>query len=232
MRRALSVLALVSLASLANAQAPAVQAPAAPAPADSVKPRRSPVYLTLLLDLHSARLISGEGGNGDETTPGMGSFDFSVQSSRRGGVGLGFRSVGGAEAYDYAEVALLLGSRSFSVDVGAASRSGYNQLTDNLNDTTYRFARVGARSRVNLGNTDFSVTMRGAGYINIPTAEDELLPSNLNGFSFESGLSWTWARYPITANLGYRIEKFRVFDVEQETSSLVLGGGLVLGRRD
>lgn len=223
MRRALILLAILGLGSVAQAQAPA----------DSAKPpRRSPVYLTLMLDLHGARLISGESGNGDQTTPGMGSLDFSVQSSALGGLGLGLRSVGGTGAYDFAEVALLLGSRSFSVDIGGASRTGYNQLTDNLNDTTYRFARVGARSRVNLGNTDFSVTMRGAGYINIPTPEDKLLPSNLSGFSVESGLSWTWARYPLTANLGYRVEQFKVFAVEQRTRSLVFGGGLLLGRRN
>lgn len=223
MRRALMLLA-VSAASLA-AQAPA-------APTDSAKgPRTSPVYLVLSLDIHASRLISGEGGSGDETSPGMGSLDFSVQPAKKSGLGFAFRTIGGDAAYEFAEVALLFGSRRFTIDVGGASRTGYNELTDELNDTTYRFARVGARTRLNLGNTDFSVTLRGAAYINVPTPEEEALPSDLTGFSVESGLSWTWSKYPLNANLGYRIEKFNVFGVEQETSSLILGGGVLLGRR-
>ncbi len=235
MRRAL-MLPLVAAFALATtslaAQTPASTPPqpAAP-PSDAKATRESPVYLVLSLDVHAARLITGESGNGDQTSPGMGSLDFSIQSARKSGAGLAIRSIGGEDAYEFTEIAILFGSRRFSVDAGAASRTGYNELTDNLNDTTYRFARVGARSRLNLGNSDFSVTLRGAGYIRIPTPEEEALPSKLTGFSLESGLSWTWAKYPVTANLGYRLEKFNVFGVEQETSSLIIGGGILLGRR-
>lgn len=205
-------------------------------PTDSTKaPRRSPVYMVLAVEMHGARLITGEGGSAAETEPGMASIDFSIQSSRNPGVGLALRSISGKAAYDFAELAMLIGSRAFSLDIGAAQRSGYNYFTDELNDTTYTFARVGARTRMNLGTSDFSMTFRGARYMKIPTRSEGTVPSSfssdLAGFSVETGLTWTWARYPLAASLGYRIEKFNVFGVEQETSSLVLGGGVLLGRR-
>jgi hypothetical protein len=211
----------------------AVAAPLlAQAPVDSTPaPRSSPVYLTLLLEGHGGRLITGEGGSGDESRQGLNGADFSIQSSRKAGVGLALRSLSGP--YDYADLSLLLGSRRFSVDIGAASRTGYSTFTDELNDTTYSFARVGFRSRANLGNTDFSVTMRVLGYVRIPTPEEEALASELEGFSAETGLAWTYTKWgvPWTAQLGYRLERFVVFGVEQETSSLGVGVGVLLGRR-
>jgi hypothetical protein len=223
MRRALFALLLCA--------APLTAQTAAPAPDSAKGPRRSPVYMVLALEMHGTRLITGEAGSAAETEPGMASIDFSIQSSKKAGVGLAFRSIAGEEAFDFAELAVLIGSRAFSFDIGAATRSGYNNFTDDLNDTTYTFARIGARSRVNLGSSDFSMTFRGAGYVKVPTPSEEALPSDLKGFSLETGLTWTWARYPLAASLGYRIEKFNVFGVEQEASSLVLGGGVLLGRR-
>ncbi len=231
MRRVL--LALILGAAPLAAQTPAAPALAAAAPAaDSVKgPRRSPVYMMLMLEVHGTRLITGEAGTGAQTEPGMGSFDFSIQSSRKSGVGLAFRSIGGEEAYDYAELGVLLGKRAFSFDLGAATRTGYNTFSDALNDTTYTFARIGARSRMNLGASDFSLTFRGLGYVKIPSAREELMSSDLSGMSLETGLTWAWSRFPLAASLGYRLEKFHVFGVEQESSSLTLGGGILLGRR-
>ncbi len=231
-RMALAALLSVALATPLAAQGTQTT-PATPAPAtaDSTSPRTSPVYMVLMLEGHSGRLLTGEGGSGDETRDGLGSLDLSIQSSRKAGVGLALRTLGGP--YDLAELGLLLGSRRFSLDVGAATRTGYNTFTDEPNDSTYTFARVGFRSRANLGNTDFSVTMRAAGYVRIPTPEEELLPSDLQGFTAESGLAWTYVKWrvPWTLQLGYRVERFTVFGVEQETSSLSFGGGILLGRR-
>lgn len=208
---------------------PAAQAPAT----DTAKgPRRSPVYLVLNLDLHGGRLHTANGAVvAPEEKPGLGSFELALQKARGGGLGIAIRSVGGEEAAEYAEAAFLMGSRVFALDLGAATRTGFNTFTGGAFDTTYTFARAGFRSRANLGNTDFSVTMRGLYYIGLPTPEEEALPSDLEGWSGETGLSWTWNRFPLTANLGYRIERFRVFAVEQEVSSLYFGGGLLLGRR-
>ncbi len=218
MRHAMLLLALAMLpASAARAQR------------DSTAARTSPVYLVLMLESQAARLIAGENGSGAKTTDGLGGVDFSIQSSRKAGMGLAVRALSGP--YDFAELGVLLGSRRFALDVGAASRSGYNVVTSQPNDTTYRFAKVGIRSRANLGNTDFSVSLRGAGYVRIPTPEEKLVPSGLEGFNAETGLAWTWSRFPLTVNLGYRIERFTVFGVETETSALTLGGGILLGRR-
>lgn len=203
---------------------------AAQAPADSATPRRSPVYLVAMLEAHNARIVTnGSGGTDGEATDGLGSLDLSIQSARKTGVGLALRTIGGP--YDYAELALLLGSRAFAFDVGAASRTGYNELTDEPNDTTYRFARIGFRSRANLGASDLSLTMRILGYVNIPTPEEEALPSELSGFSAETGIAWTRSKWgvPWTVQLGYRVESFTVFGVEAVTSSVSLGGGVVIG---
>lgn len=207
----------------------AARLPAQAAPADS--PRSSPLYLVLMLEGHGSRQITGENDAGDERRKGLGGIDFSIQSTQRAGVGLAMRTLSGP--FDSAELGVLLGTRTLSLDVGAGFRSGWNEATNDFNDTTYTFGRVGFRSRANLGNTDFSVTMRGATYIRIPSAGDEVLPSGLKGFSAETGLAWTVAKWriPWTLQMGYRIERFTVYGLEEETSSLSFGGGVVFGRR-
>lgn len=213
------------------AQSLAATPVAAQAPADSTKPRSSPVYLVAMLEAHNALVTtSGSGGTDGEASEGLGSLDLSIQPARKTGVGLALRTLGGP--YDYADLALLLGNRAFALDLGAASRSGHNEFTDEPNDTTYRFARIGFRSRANLGNSDLSLTMRILGYVNIPTPEEEILPSDLNGLSAETGLSWTRSKWgvPWTVALTYRVERFEVFGVETLSSSLSIGGGVVIGR--
>lgn len=200
------------------------------------KRRHSRVYLTLNYDLHGARLRTATGGvDGGEEEIGMGSLEFSMQKSTGRGLGLAFRTIGGGtDGPEYVEAAVLMGSRRLAFDLGAATRTGYDALGlagGGAYDTMYIFPRAGFRSRANLGNTDFSVTLRGLYYIGLPPLDDNLPDGKLEGWSGETGLSWTWKRFPLTVNMGYRIERFQVFDREQETSSFVLGGGLLLGRR-
>jgi hypothetical protein len=200
--------------------------------AEAMRPRRrSPVHLVLLVDMLSARVRTAAGGvdQGEETS-GMVSLDFALQKARGGGLGLAARTIGGDDkSPDFREVAFLMGSRRFALDIGAAQRTGYSPLSGLPFDSLYSFGRAGFRSRGNLGNTDFSAQFRALYYIGIPV--DELVDPGLEGWSGETGLSWTWKRYPLTVNMGYRIERFLVFDREQEISSFSFGGGLLLGRR-
>jgi hypothetical protein len=198
--------------------------------------RRSPVYFTLMFDINNARLRTSDNlAAPTESEPSLGSFEIALQKAHGGGLGIAARSIAGDDnSPSYVEVALLMGARIFALDLGAAMRTGFDSLGfsgGGAFDSTYIFPRAGFRSRANIGNTDFSVQFRGLYYIGIPLGDDALPKDELEGWSGETGLSWTWKRFPLTANLGYRIERFKVFDVEQESSAFTLGAGLLLGRR-
>jgi hypothetical protein len=198
--------------------------------------RRSRVYLTLMYDMHSTSLRSATGGTLDGAEDvSLGSLDFSMQRSTGGGLGIAVRTIGGgSDAPDHLEAALLMGSRRFALDLGAAQRTGLDGAGvsgGGAYDSTYTFVRGGFRSRANLGNTDFSVSLRALYYVDVIPVKDGFPDSELEGWSGETGLSWTWNRFPRTVNLGYRIERFYVFGREQELSSLSIGTGLLLGRR-
>ncbi|MEX2181755.1 MAG: hypothetical protein WD771_06910 [Gemmatimonadaceae bacterium] len=227
----------------AQATAAAIAAATAAVRRDSVRiaeagttRRRSPVYLMMMFDLHNASVRTSDGGTlQPENKTGLGSLELALQRARGGGLGLAARRIaGGDDAPTYQEVAFLMGSRRFALDLGAAQRTGFDSLTFGGGgdfDSTYTFARAGFRTRANVGNTDFSVQLRALYYIGIPLGDDALPKDELEGWSGETGLSWTWNRFPLTLNLGYRIERFKVFAVEQEVSAFTIGGGLLLGRR-
>ena len=205
--------------------------------AEATRPRRrSRVYMPLMVDLHSARVRSAEAPiDQGEDEASMMSIDWALQRSTGGGLGLAFRTIGGDDVSpDYMEAAFLMGSRKFALDLGAATRTGFDSLGFNGGgpfDSTYIFARGGFRSRANLGNTDFSVQLRALYYVGLPVVSDLLGDPKLKGWSGETGLSYTWKVFPLTVNLGYRIERFKVWKRDQEISSLTFGGGLLLGRR-
>ncbi len=190
----------------------------------------------LMVDFHNASIRTADNGTlAAEEKQTLSSLDLTVQRARGGGLGVAVRSIAGDDnAPTYLDVGLLMGSRRLALDLGAAQRTGFDSLGfggGGAYDSTYTFARAGFRSRANLGNTDFSVQFRALYYIGIPLGDDALPKDNLEGWSGETGLSWTWKRFPLTANLGYRIERFKVFAVEQESSAFTIGGGILLGRR-
>jgi hypothetical protein len=198
--------------------------------------RRSRVYLALMYDLHNTSLRSATGGTlGATEDVSLGSLDFAMQRSTGGGLGIAVRTIGGgSDAPEYLEAALLMGSRRFALDLGAAQRTGFDSAGfsgGGAYDSTYTFVRGGFRSRANLGNTDFSVSLRALYYVDVIPVKDGFPDSELEGWSGETGLSWTWNRFPLTVNMGYRLERFHVFGREQELSSFSIGTGLLLGRR-
>ena len=52
-----------------------------------------------------------------------------------------------------------------------------------------------------------------------------------DGWQGETSLAYTWDRFPVFAQIGYRIERMRGARVDEEMSSLTLGAGIWLWSR-
>ena len=196
---------------------------------------RSPIHAVLLADVHDARVHSALGAVvSPETSAGMVSLDLAMQRAEGNGIGFAGRMIlGGSAAPSSLDASMLVGSRLFAGELGIGTRNGWDpDEAAGTFDIAYPIARFGIRSRANLGNSPFSAHLRAARYVGLPgEADPDFGAVDLTGWSAESGLSWTWQTFPVTANLGYRIERFRVYTHEQEVSSLYLGAGFLLGRR-
>ncbi len=215
------------LPTVAAAQAAPAPAPAATTDTAFTPKRVSPVQFLLFGLMHSAEVRTSNGGISDSSASLKG-FEVLLMP-RNGGIGLTGRMIGEADGLTYTEGGILIGSRRFSIDAAYVMRTGYNPVTFLPFDSTYAFARGGFRSRGNLGNTGFTFGFRAGYYVGIPGK-----PANdptLEGWDGETNLYWSWSKFPLTAMLGYRIERFNVWGVEQEVSALTMGAGLAFGRR-
>jgi hypothetical protein len=189
------------------------------------------VHLAFFLDAQPANLQASEGMFPlPDRAPTLISMDAVVQKVEGLGPGLAVKVIKGfGMVPEFAEGAILFGTRQLSGDLGVAPRAGPLIFRGGAYDSTYALLRVAARSRINLGNSGFSLHVRGAKYFGMPapgTREDEVF-----GWSSESGLTWTWSPVPISLNLGYRYEQFRVMDRRQKVSALTFGTGIIFGRR-
>lgn len=147
--------------------------------------------------------------------------------SRSAGMGLVGRilqSPIGSSDLNSIEGGLVVGAPAFMLEGAYVMRSGFSAGTALPFDSTHAFARAGLRLRARLGNTGFALRMRLGYYIPIKS-------KTLEGWEGESGVTWTWDRIPLTAAVGYRLERFVVSGVEQEVSAVSLGVGIILDRR-
>ncbi|HET8771557.1 MAG TPA: hypothetical protein VFM71_11295 [Gemmatimonadaceae bacterium] len=130
------------------------------------------------------------------------------------------------------DVGLTLGpflARALVLEAAFAQRASYAPETGLAHGRVAEFARVGARVRVPLGRSGFALHVLGSSYL--ATNEPEDADDAVTGWLGESSVSYRVRRFPVTAMLGYRIERFRVFTVEQEVSSLTFSLGVnMLGR--
>lgn len=133
-------------------------------------------------------------------------------------------SLGSADL-SMAELGLSLGGGAFSVEGTVGQRAGYSPTSGLMHDQSYPYARAGVRSQRFLGNTRFSVSLRGGVLFGVGEAEAE----PVEGWEGETQVSWTAPRIPLRAMVGYRIERFAVAGVEQEVSALLIGFGVVRG---
>ena len=212
-----------------------VRQEAPPPPIRRIEPRseeiRAPFHFAVFLDAQSVNLRAYEGMFLlPNRQPTLISLDATMQKLSGVGPGVGLRLIRGAgKVPEFAEGVVIFGTRRIAGDFGVATRAGPHLFRGGAYDSTYALLRVGGRSRINLGESGFSLHLRGAKYIPMPapgTTEKEVV-----GWSAETGLSWTWAPVPVSLNLGYRYEKFRVRDRRQEVSGLTLGTGFLFGRR-
>lgn len=196
---------------------------------------RSPVHVAVMADGHDARIRTATGGvAANEESLGLLSLDLTVQPATGTGLGFAARAVGGGEAApNLTELGILVGSRKLAVDLGLGSRASFDpDDPDDPYDVPYPIARLGIRSRMDLGQSPFSVQFRAARHIGIGgDADDDLGSPRAGGWNAETALSYTARRFPVTGNLGYRIERFEVFNRDQEVTSLYLGVGFLFGRR-
>ncbi len=196
--------------------------------------RPSPVHASLSVDVHDARVTNDTAGIGFiGPNRQMLAADFTVQPREGSGLGFGARVIAGSGAPLVLEGGVLLGSRAFAVEVGGGTRSFVDpDDPEEPFGLVYPLARVGVRSRANLGRSAFSVQFRAATSLGLFLEADQDIGSpGAGGWVGESTLSWTRPGSALTLNLGYRIERFEGYHYRQELSSLSLGGGVLFGRR-
>ncbi len=107
-----------------------------------------------------------------------------------------------------------------------AQRASYSPRTGLAHDRMADFARAGLRAGIDLGVTGFAMHLRANAYV--PTRESTVLDDDMEGWDGETGLTYGHPGLPVTATLGYRIERFRIFGVEQEVSALTFALGFTL----
>jgi len=203
-----------------------------------VRAMQSPVHASFSAEIHDARTSVDSTSNpvSPAASTAVLSLDFALQPVQGNGIGVAGRLIGlGENAPGFAEGSLLLGSRRFAVDLGIGSRTGADpdKPDENPYDLAFRFAKIGVRSRLNLGQSPFSVQFRAARHVGIGANE---VDSNFGapdalGWAGETQLSWTRIGSPFTASVGYRIDRFEAYRIEQEMSALTVGVGMVFGRR-
>lgn len=238
--RALVVASFTALALSACGGAPVATVPVpagapagATASAPARPPRRSPVFFHVVGTMHATQVRNAlrTGPMSEPREVALQGVDVVLQP-RAGGVGIAGRltqSPLGAKDLGNMEAGLLFGSPGFSLEAAYATRNGYSVESGMAHDSVHVYVRGGLRMRAILGNSGFAVGFR-AGYF-LPPEQKPLDGENLEGWEGETYLTWVAPRFPISALVGYRIERFAVAGHEQESSALVVGGGFTLGGR-
>ncbi len=226
MRRLFALLSIATLATGCNSTL-----------AQRARTMRSPVHAVFSADIHDARIFTDSTGIvAPARSTVLLSLEGSVQPVERSGIGIAGRILGlGEDAPSIVEGSVLLGSRRFALDVGLGSRTGVNPQSPDEKpfDDSYAFAKIGVRSGLNLGRGPLSVQFRAARHVGIGeyNVDTDRGAANVAGWVGETSLSWTRSGFPLTGTLGYRVDRFEAYGIEQETSALTVGVGLMFGRR-
>jgi len=146
-----------------------------------------------------------------------------VAAPRGRGVGVAARvmqSTGGTGDLAATELGVLVGGRRLLAEAAYVRRAGYSFESGYLHDSTHTFMRAGLRWRDVLGNSPFRLGFRAGFYLPPGEGAPE---DRLEGWEGETTLAMQFKRVPLSAQLGYRLERFRVSGMEQEVSALMLG---------
>ncbi len=194
-------------------------------------PKVARFHLAVFAGVQSANLYAAEGAFPlPEMTPTMGSLDVTLMERRGFGLGGGFRVIrGSGKVPEYLEGVAILGTPRMAVDFGLATRNGPHIFRGGAYDSLYAVMRLGGRSRINVGTTPLSLSLRGARYIPLPApGTDEW---DTKGWNAEAGVTWTFDPVPWSINLGYRYDRLEVRDRRQKASGFTIGTGFLFGRR-
>ncbi len=144
-----------------------------------------------------------------------------------GGLGIFGRhhtsSLGDTNAPLLQEAGILIGDGGFRLEAAYSARRHLPQ------DSVIPFIRGGFAATSVLGTSGVALRLR-AGYF-VPVDRLQGDSQDTEGWEGETTLTYTWDRLPLSAQLGYRMERLRVVDFEEETSALTLGIGIWLQRR-
>ncbi|MBX3173021.1 MAG: hypothetical protein KF709_01285 [Gemmatimonadaceae bacterium] len=214
---------------------PVVQADSGPRPQVIVPTsaeNESPYFVQALVSSHiTTNSIRGSGFFETPTYKGaMVGVEGSIQPLHGRGLGVGGRVISAGQSTPaYSDIELLLGQRELAVGLGLGYRQGLDLTNHRAYDSTFAFFSPSIRSRVNLGDGGFSLASRLVRYFGLP--ESRTPKPQLWGWHIEESLAWTASRLPITAMVGFRHEQFRVYREKHTLNSLVIGGGIIFGRK-
>lgn len=139
------------------------------------------------------------------------------------------RSSRGSSDLRSIDAGLIVGWRAFGVAAAYGQRGSYDPASGLAHTRDAEFGRLGARLASGEANSSFIVHLRGDGYI--PTQATDSSANALSGWDAEGGVTWRRRGHPLTASVGYRLERFRIFGVEQEISALTVALGVAFGGR-
>ena len=127
------------------------------------------------------------------------------------------------------DAGLVLGWRALGVAAAYGQRRSYDPVSGLAHSRDAEFGRLGLRLRLGAPDAHFLFHLRGDGYLPVQSASDSV--EALRGWDAEGGVTLRTRSLPFTASLGYRLERFRIFGVEQEVSALTFALGVALGER-
>lgn len=128
----------------------------------------------------------------------------------------------------FLDAGLVLGWPVVGFAAAYGQRGSYDPSTGHAHARDADFGRVGVRLRAS-PRAAFSLHLRGDAYV--PISAEDSPAEGLRGWDAEGGVTWRARELPFTASLGYRLERFHIFGVDQEVSALTVGLGLAFGGR-
>lgn len=121
------------------------------------------------------------------------------------------------------EGGVLIGDRTFRLEFGYAEQF-YVPV-----DSAIKLLRGGLTYTSYLGTSGVAVRFRGSYFTAIENFKTQ--QNNHDGWTGETAISYTWDRFPVFTQLGYRIERQRGQGLDEESSALTLGAGIWLWAR-
>lgn len=129
------------------------------------------------------------------------------------------------------DLGLTLGSEVFRLAAAYGDRGSYEPASGLAHHRDAAFIRVGVRIGWRPSGSGLLLRLHADHYL--PLRAGDVPPPGLRGTEVATAITYRPLRLPMTASIGYRLERFRIFRVDQEVSALTLALGYAVGgRRD